>query len=191
MKFALSLVIFLMLGISLHAVSPFKITFIPQWQPQAQFAGYYVAKEMGYYQKYGLDVTILPGGPEEPSAEMLEKEKVDIATMFLASALTERAKGLDIINIGQVSQMSSLIFVAKKSSGIRSPSDMNGKKIGIWRSDFREIPLAFLDEYHIKATIVPISWSVDLFLEDGIDVMAVEWYNEYHQILNSGFDPNE
>jgi NitT/TauT family transport system substrate-binding protein len=68
---------------------------------------------------------------------------------------------------------------------------MNGKKIGIWRTDFKEIPLAFLDEYHIKATIIPISSTVDLFLENGIDVMAVEWYNEYHQILNAGYDPDE
>lgn len=170
---------------------PFKISFLPQWQPQAQFAGYYVAQEMGIYKKYGLSVKIMQGGPEAPSASMLEQHKVDVATMFLSSAITEKAKGLDIINIGQVSQMSSLIFVAKKSSGIRKPEDMNGKKIGIWRSDFREVPFAFLDEYHIKATIVPISSTVDLFLEDGIDVMAVEWYNEYHQILNAGYNPDE
>jgi NitT/TauT family transport system substrate-binding protein len=168
-----------------------RITFIPQWQPQAQFAGYYVAKDLGIYSKYGLDVNILPGGPQAPAAEMLEKRKADITTMFLSSAIAEKAKGLDIVNIGQTSQMSSLIFVAKKSSGIRTPADMNGKKIGIWFSDFKEVPLAFLDEYHIKATIVPIASTVDLFLEDGIDVMAVEWYNEYHQILNAGYNPNE
>ncbi len=167
------------------------ITFTPQWQPQAQFAGYYVAKDMGIYQKYGLDVDILSGGPNSPSADMLQQRKTDITTMFLSSAITEKAKGLDIVNIGQVSQMSSLIFVAKKSSGIRKPADMNGKKIGIWFSDFKEVPLAFLDSYHIKATIVPIASTVDLFLEDGIDVMAVEWYNEYHQILDAGYNPDE
>jgi NitT/TauT family transport system substrate-binding protein len=164
---------------------------MPQWQPQAQFAGYYVAKDLGIYKKYGLDVKILPGGPEYPSTDMLKQRRVDITTVFLATAITEKEKGLNLVNIGQTSQMSSMIFVAKKSSGIRKVSDMNGKKIGIWRSAFQEIPIAFLEQYHIKATIVPISSTVDLFTEGGIDVMAVEWYNEYHQILSAGYEPKD
>ena len=43
-----------------------QVSFIPQWQPQAQFAGYYVAYEKGFYRERGLDVKILRGGPEWP-----------------------------------------------------------------------------------------------------------------------------
>ena len=58
-----------------------KVTFLPQWFPQAQFAGYYTAKEKGIYEKYGLDVTILRGGPEMPSDTMLSGRKTMFATM--------------------------------------------------------------------------------------------------------------
>ena len=35
-----------------------QIVFTPQWLPQSQFAGYYVAQELGYYEDAGLDVVI-------------------------------------------------------------------------------------------------------------------------------------
>ena len=57
------------------------VSFIPQWQPQAQFAGYYVAYEKGFYRERGLDVKILRGGPERPPSEMLAQGRADFGTM--------------------------------------------------------------------------------------------------------------
>ena len=67
--------------------------------------------------------------------------------------------------------------------------DFNGKKIGVWRSDFQELSIAFLDKYGIQADIVPITSTINLFLKGGIDIMNVMWYNEYHRMLDAGLNP--
>ena len=95
-----------------------RASFIPQWSPQAQFAGYYVAYEKGFYKKHGIDLTILQGGPDRPSSQFLTKGKADFATLWLSTAIRMRASGQGIINIGQMIQRSALMLVAKKSSNI-------------------------------------------------------------------------
>ncbi len=90
-----------------------RITFLPHWLPQAQFAGYYMAKEKGIYEKYGLDVILLPGGPKYPVDEMLESGKADIVSNFLSGGIQAYNDGIDLVNIGQLSQISALMFVSK------------------------------------------------------------------------------
>ena len=51
-----------------------KVSFIPQWVPQAQFAGYYVAHELGIYKKHGIDLTIISGGPERQPSDLLKDQ---------------------------------------------------------------------------------------------------------------------
>jgi NitT/TauT family transport system substrate-binding protein len=168
-----------------------KIRFVPGWFSQAQFAGYYVAKEKGFYRDAGLDVEILSGGPEYLPDEMLASGQADIGLMFLIAAVTAKGSGTDMVNVAQFVQRSAIMFVAKKESGIKTPQDFNGKKIGVWRSDFQELSLAFLDKYNIKAEIIPVTSTINLFLKGGVDVMNMMWYNEYHRALNAGFNPDE
>jgi len=177
-----------LLFFSATAQNTSKVKFMPHWLHQAQFAGYYMAKEKGIYKNLNLDVEILNGGPAAPISEIITTHRADFVTMFLSGAIEACDDGLGIINIAQLSQKSALMFVAKKSGSIENIEDFNGKKIGIWRSDFRELPLAFLDKYNIEAEIVPITSTINLFLEDGIDIMCVMWYNEYHQIYDAGID---
>ncbi|HNY12503.1 MAG TPA: ABC transporter substrate-binding protein [Candidatus Wallbacteria bacterium] len=168
-----------------------KVVFMPQWLPQAQFAGYFTAKELGIYKKYGLDVTILNGGPGAPTTAALEEKKADFVTISLPAAIEKKAAGSKIVNIAQIICRSSLMFVTKKKNGILSPKDMNGKKIGYWKNDFIGMPKAFLKKYDINAQFFPINNSVEMFLADGVDAITVMWYNEYHKIINSGINPEE
>ena len=168
-----------------------KATFIPIWVPQAQFAGYYVAYEKGFYEKKGIDLTIIPGGPDRPASQFLTSGKADFATLWLATAMRMRANGQEIINIGQIIQRSALMLIAKKSSHITKPEDLNGKKIGLWGEDFQIQPKAFFRRYSLDVKIVPQSFSVNLFLRGGVDVASAMWYNEYHTIVNSGLNPDE
>src|SRR3990172_1228378 len=168
-----------------------KVSFIPQWAPQAQFAGYYVAYERGIYKKYGIDLTIIAGGPDRPSSDFLEAQKADFATIWLSTAIQRRAHEVRLVNIAQIIQRSALMLVAKKSSGIRTPEDMNDKKVGLWGADFQLQPRAFFKKYNLKVEIIPQSNSVNLFLRDGVDVASAMWYNEYHILLNSCINPTE
>jgi len=168
-----------------------KVRVLPHWLPQAQFAGIYVAKSQGIYEKYGLDAEILTGGPGLPIRTAIATDKTDFFTSFLSTALDAINEGYDIVNIGQLSQKTALMFVAKKSSGIKHVNDLNGKKIGVWLTDFQEIPIAFLNRHNVTAEIVPIKNTINLFLKDGIDVVSAMWYNEYYQIYLSGLDFEE
>ncbi len=167
-----------------------KAVFVPQWLPQAQFAGFYVAKEKGIYRKFGIDLTILPGGPDRPPSEMLAREKADFTTMFLATAIQRRAAGERVVNIGQIMRRSGYVLVARKASRIESPADMEGKKVSLWE-DFRWQPLAFFRKFNVRPRFVTQGSTVNLFLRGGVDVVSAMWYNEYHTIINSGFDENE
>ncbi len=168
-----------------------KVSFIPQWQPQSQFAGYYVAYEKGFYLKHHLDVKILRGGPDWPPSELLAKGTADFGTMLLTTGITKRALGIKLVNIGQMVQRSALMLVAKKASGINTPQDINGKKVGLWGEDFQGQPLAFFRKYNLKVTIIPQAATLNLFLRGGVEVASAMWYNEYHLILNAGVNPEE
>lgn len=168
-----------------------KVRFIPHWYSQAQFAGYYMAYEKGIYKKYGINVTIIPGGSEKPSINLLKSGDVDFASTWLSTAIQRYSDGVKLVNIAQMVQKSALMFVTKKSSGIKQPKDMDGKKIGVWGGDFQLQPLAFAKQHNLSVNWIDQPNSLNLFFCDAVDVISAMWYNEYHTILNSGYNPDE
>lgn len=167
------------------------LRFLPHWLPQAQFAGFYMACEKGIYENYDLIVDILKSGPKYPPAEMLASGEAEIISNFLTDGIIAFDEGIPLVCIGQISKRSAIMFISKKERRISHIGDFEGKTIGIWRSGFRELPLALLRQEGIDAKIVPITGTVNLFLMDGVDIMCVMWYNEYHQVLNSGIDAGD
>ena len=168
-----------------------KVSFIPQWVPQAQFAGYYIGLEKGIYKKHGIDLTIITGGPDYSPSELLTDGRADFASLWLSTGIQIRAEGEKIFNIAQIMQRSALMLVAKKANGIEKPRDMNGRKVGLWGPVFQMQPRAFFKKYDLAVQVIPQSFSVNLFLRDGVDVASAMWYNEYHTLLNCGIDPDE
>lgn len=168
-----------------------ELTFTPQWFPQAQFAGYYVALDQGFYKDAGLDVRIIHPSSTTSAFDYLKSGKADIISTFLMDGLKQRAKGMSLVHIGQFSQHSALLMVTKKSSGINEVRDINKKKLGIWSSGFHDIPVAFIKRNNYDIELVPILNTVNLFLLDGIDALTVMYYNEYDQIICSGINEDE
>jgi len=173
-----------------HAETLKPVTFLPQWSPQAQFAGYYVAEAKGFYKRRGLAVTILRGGPEQPAGDQLAAGQVDFGTLFLTEGIARRDQGTPLVNVGQIVQKSALMLVARKASGIRTPRDFNGRRVSVWE-DFNLQPLAFFQRNNVDVTIVPQGYTLNLFLMGGVDAASAMWYNEYYAILNSGIDADE
>lgn len=182
--------ILLLISICLNAQLP-KLTFSPHWLPQAQFAGYYIAKEKGFYQQEGIDVNIVHPSASGTITEKLVTRESDIVSLFLVTAIASKANGINLVNIGQTSQNSALVIVSKKENGIDSLAQFEGKKIGIWKSGFDEVPKALFIDKKINVTWVPILSTINLFMIDGIDAMTVMYYNEYDQIINAGIDGDE
>ncbi|GAB6037902.1 ABC transporter substrate-binding protein [Fundidesulfovibrio butyratiphilus] len=168
-----------------------KATLIPQWEPQAQFAGYYVAKAKGFYAAHGVDMTILRGGPYNPPSRLLAEGRAQFGTLFLSTALKERAAGLPLVNLAQIMRGSTLLLVARAASGIKSPADFQGKRVSLWGKEFSLQAEAFFARHGVTVVHLPQAYSVDLFLRGGTDAACAMYYNEYHTLLNSGLDPKD
>ena len=170
-----------------------KASFMLLWEPQAQFAGYYVALDKGIYARNGIDLTILRAGSGHSPAEALEKGTVDFTLLWLSAALQHRSAGSEFVNLAQIIQSSSKMLISKKTSGIKTIADMDGKKVGLWEGHGDESILfrALFAKYGIKVREVRQSHTVNLFLRGGVDVTSAMWFNEYHTIIDSGVDPDE
>lgn len=162
-----------------------------QWQPQAQFAGFYVARARGFYREAGVDLEILPGGPDIVASRLLTSGRAQFATMFLATGIERRAEGLALAHLAQLVQHSALMLITRAGSGIREPRDLDGRRVGLWDNEFGLQPRALFQRLGIRPTIIPQSGTLNLFLLGGVDAASAMWYNEYHLLLASGLDPDE
>jgi len=171
--------------------SLFTIRYRPKWHPQAQFAGTYMAHKKGFYKNYGLNVETQPVIPDDHSLSHLIQGNSDIILIDLLTALKAYNDSTRLVNLAQVSQNISIMLVAKKSRGINSIGDFNGKKIGLWQSGALSVTELFLKQNSLQMEIVPINWSVSLFLQDAVDVINVMRYNEYHQLIQAGLTESE
>jgi ABC-type nitrate/sulfonate/bicarbonate transport system substrate-binding protein len=100
------------------------------WVHQAQFAGFYVAQEKGFYKDEGLNVELLPLDQNSNQVQELEQGKVDFSVMEAHQALVGVGDGAKIKAIMAVYQVNPHVLAAREDSGIRGPEDFNGKVIG-------------------------------------------------------------
>ncbi len=108
------------------------VKFQLQWVTQSQFAGYYAAKDQGYYKDEGLDVTILVGGPDIAPQTVLASGGADLAESWLPKALAQSEQGGKLVNIAQVFQRSGTLEISWKDTNISKPEDWKGKKVASW-----------------------------------------------------------
>lgn len=167
-----------------------KVKIQLKWVPQAQFAGVFVAKEKGFYEEEGLDVEIIPGGPDIVIEQQVVNGAADIGVSSFDSLLVNRDNGLPLIAVAQVIQQSSYRFVASKESGIDSPAKMKGKKVGMWTGSQQFQVLAFMEKNGLDpkkdVELVKQGFTMDQFFNKQLDVAISTIYNEYHVVLESG-----
>src|SRR5687768_651879 len=84
-----------------RAASAEEVTLQLKWVTQAQFAGYYVALDQGFYEEEGLEVTIKPGGPDIAPVQVLLGGGADVMVDWMPSALAAREAGAPVVNIAQ------------------------------------------------------------------------------------------
>ena len=168
-----------------------KTTLKVQWFPQAQFAGFIMAMEKGFYQKEGIEFDLLFSDGSDSPIENIISGEVDFCTAWLSQTIPSKAQGNDLVNICQLLQKSSMMLVAKKSSNIKEPQDMNGRRIGLWSGDFSIQPNAFFEKFGISFEQVPQSYNIHAFLADAWDVTSAMYYNEYHKLIQAGINEDE
>jgi len=169
-----------------------KVTLQLKWVPQAQFAGYYAAQDLGYYKAAGLDVTLLNGGPNIIPEQVVASGHAQIGVDWLPSLLAARDKGTQLVNIAQVFARSGMTQLTWKSSGITNIAGMKGKKVANWLGGNQYELFAALTKAGIDpnksgdVTIVQQPFDMNLFLKHQVDSASAMTYNELAQVLESG-----
>lgn len=169
-----------------------------QWVTQAQFAGYYVALENGYYDAADLDVTILPGGPDIAPPQVLAGGGADAMLNWMPSALAARERGLPVVNIAQPFKSSGLMLTCWKDTGITGPQDFKGRTIGVWFFGNEYPFLSWMSQEGIPTdggedgvTVLKQGFNVDPLLQRQADCISTMTYNEYWQVIDAGVSPDE
>jgi NitT/TauT family transport system substrate-binding protein len=180
------------------ALAADKLRLQLQWVTQAQFAGYYVAKEKGFYAEENLDVEILPGGPDIAPPQVLAGGGADVMLNWMPSALAAREKGVPLVNIAQPFKSSGLMLTCWKDSGITKPEDFKGKTIGVWFFGNEYPFLSWMSKLGIPTeggpdgvTVLKQGFNVDPLLQKQADCISTMTYNEYWQVIDAGVKPED
>ncbi|MCC2033651.1 ABC transporter substrate-binding protein [Microbacterium allomyrinae] len=165
-----------------------SITLQLQWLPQAQFAGYYVALDQGYFEEEGFDeVEIVPSGGDIVPQDALVAGDADFAIAWVPKVLgTLEASGVELTDIAQVFQESGTLQVSWKGDGIESVADFEGKRIGSWGFGNEWEIFAAMAAEDLDAGTVSITtqdFSMNALLDRDVDAAQAMTYNEWAQIL--------
>jgi NitT/TauT family transport system substrate-binding protein len=175
-----------------------KITLQLKWVTQAQFAGYFVAKDKGYYDDIGLDVTIKPGGPDINPSQVIAGGGADVVVDWMPSALATREKGVPLVNIAQVFQKSGLMLTCRNDSGVTSPDKFADHTLGVWFGGNEYPFLNWMNKLGLKTDgspggvkVLKQGFNVDPLLQKQADCISTMTYNEYGQVLDAGMKPDQ
>ena len=176
-------------------VAPDKVTLQLKWVTQAQFAGYYAAKQKGLYGAEQLDVTIRPGGLDIVPERVVADGGAQFGLDWLPSLLSAREQGAPLVNIAQLFAYSGMRELAFKASGIKGAGDLRGRKVAVWFGGNEFALLATLEQYRIDpqkdVTLVQQPFDMNLLLQKQVDAAAAMTYNEYTQVLDAGVKPED
>jgi NitT/TauT family transport system substrate-binding protein len=169
-----------------------------KWVTQAQFAGYYVAKDKGFYEEEGLNVTILPGGPDIAPTQVIAGGGADVIVEWMPAALAAREKGLPLVNIAQPFASSGMMLTCLAETGIKEPKDFADKTLGVWFFGNEYPFLSWMSQLGLKTdgspggvTVLKQGFNVDPLLQKQAACISTMTYNEYWQVIDAGIKPEE
>ena len=174
---------------------PVVVRLALQWQPQSQFAGYYLARDRGLYRAAGLDLSLVHASVAQSSIDLLRTGAAELATLFLTDAIiaaaqppANRSAQPQVVHVMQVVQRSNLMLLAWKDMGVRQAKELDGQRVSYWQGAFAAAFQAFFSTNGVSPEPIPQYQSVNLFLARGVAACAAMEYNEYHRIWQAGID---
>lgn len=181
-----------------NALAADDVTLQLKWVTQAQFAGYYVALDQGFYSDQDLNVTIKPGGPDIAPTQVLAGGGADVTVEWMPAALAAREKGLPMVNIAQPFKSSGMMLTCRKDAGVASTDDFAGKTLGVWFFG-NEFPfLSWMSQLGIPTDgsdagveVLKQGFNVDPILNGQAACISTMTYNEYWQVIDAGLSPDD
>ncbi|WP_040650456.1 ABC transporter substrate-binding protein [Roseovarius sp. 217] len=185
-------------SLSTMAQAADDLTLQLKWVTQAQFAGYYVALDKGFYGEEDLNVTIKPGGPDIAPTQVIAGGGADVTVEWMPAALSAREKGLPLVNIAQPFKSSGMMLTCLKETGVTGPDDFPGRTLGVWFFG-NEFPfLSWMSQLGISTdggaegvTVLKQGFNVDPLLQKQADCISTMTYNEYWQVIDAGLTEDQ
>ena len=175
-----------------------EVTIQLKWVTQAQFAGYYVAQDQGFYEEEDLDVTIKPGGPDIAPAQVIAGGGADVIVDWMPSALASREKGLGLVNIAPPFKSSGMMLTCRKDTGVEGPEDFKGKTLGVWFFGNEYPFLSWMAHLGVPTeggedgvTVLKQGFNVDPLLQKQAACISTMTYNEYWQVIDAGISEDQ
>jgi NitT/TauT family transport system substrate-binding protein len=174
------------------------VTLQLKWVTQAQFAGYYVALDQGFYEEEDLNVTINPGGPDIAPPQVLAGGGADVIVEWMPAALAAREAGLPLVNIAQPYKRSGMMLTCRNDSGVTSTDDFKGQTLGVWFFGNEYPFLTFMAKLGIPTeggpdgvTVLKQGFNVDPLLQNQAACISTMTYNEYWQVIDAGLTEDD
>ena len=164
------------------------IVFTPQWTAQAQFAGYYVAMEKGFFKQAGVNVKIVHPSVTQPALSRMLNNESQATTLQLCQAMEMIDMGEELVNILQTSMNNAMVIISARN---KNPLTQKGQRVGIWSAGFGQIAICMSIKEGLDYEWVPFATNVSLFVSGALDATLAMSYNEYYQIMQAGMQLTE
>ncbi len=175
-----------------------KVTLQLKWVTQAQFGGYFVARDKGFYGDVGLDVTINPGGPDIAPPQVIAGGGADVVVEWMPAGLAARENGVALVNISQTFEKSGMMLTCRKDSGVTSPDKFAGQTLGVWFFGNEYPFLSWMAKLGLSTkggakgvTVLKQGFNVDPLLQKQAACISTMTYNEYWQVVDAGYAPKD
>lgn len=171
-----------------------KVKMVLPWVIQGESAGHFVAVDQGFYKDAGLDVEIIPGGPDVDSRKLVASGSADFAVSSTPGIILARNQEIPLVGLWTQNQESGSGLVCKTKTGITGWQDLAGKKVGLW------VGLSEPELYYAvekagvgkdNVTWLPQKFSMIEFFEDKFDCASVTLWNEFHVVQDAGYKLGE
>ena len=162
-----------------------KIVFTPQWTAQAQFAGYYVAQEKGFYREAGVEVDIVHPSLSRPAMSSMLNNESQATTLQLCQAMEIIDMGVELVNILQTSMNNAMVIVSARD---KDPLTQKGGRVGIWSAGFGQLAICMSIKEGLDYEWIPFATNVNLFVSGALDATLAMSYNEYNQLIQAGME---
>ena len=165
-----------------------KIVFTPQWTAQAQFAGYYVAQEKGFYREAGVNVDIVHPSVTQSAMTRMFNKTSQATTLQLCQALELADVGVELVNILQTSMNNAMVIVSARG---KDPLTQKGERVGVWSVGFGQLAICMSIKDGLDYEWVRFAHNVNLFVSGALDATLAMSYNEYYQLVQAGMELTE
>ncbi len=174
-----------------------RVTLQLKWLHQAQFVGFYMAQENGYYEQEGLEVLFLEGGPEIDISKEVITGRADFAVTSPEELLINRSRSDPLTAIAAVYRHSAVLFLSKAGSEIVRPQDFAGKTVSasapVGASDFEIQFLSLMKQLQIDVSgiqVVPYDASYAGFIRGDVDITPAYFTGGLIKLRQQGLDLN-